>query len=120
MIDVACSLLLVTAVATFALAFLAGSPFVVLDPSAFRQDFQFDVEHLAGGHGIVVANAWRQHLAFSLRHGVGLPVLLAGAAGAVLMAMRNWRTTAVVMSFPVLYYVIIGAGRTAFARYAFT
>lgn len=102
------------ALATFAIT----SPFAVLDWRGFLGDFGFEVEHLGGGHGIVIANGWRHYLTFTLRYGVGLPILLAAAVGTA-VALARWRRAAgAIAAFPLLYFAVIGAGHTAFARYA--
>ena len=102
------------ALATFALT----SPFAILDWRAFLGDFSFEVGHLRGGHGVVISNGWQYYLTFTLRYGVGLPILLAAGTGAVMAAVRDWRKAAAIAAFPILYYAVIGGGHTAFARYA--
>ena len=53
----------------------------------------------------------------SLRHGLGLPVLVSGIAGLVHLLVRRPREGFLLAIFPVAYYAAIGSGRTAFARY---
>ena len=102
------------ALATFAVT----SPFVLLDWRGFFNDFTFEVGHLRTGHGVVIANGWLYYLTFTLRYGVGLPILLAATAGALVAGVRDWRTAAAIAAFPILYWAVIGGGHTAFARYA--
>lgn len=108
-----------TAIAAAAMvgAFLAGSPFVVLDFATFRKDFLFEASHLATGHYVDVGNAWVHHLTRSLRYGVGEPLLVAGIAGLVLAARVLGRRAWVLLAFPVAWYAAMGRGETAFFRY---
>ena len=46
-------------------------------------------------------NGWLHHLTHSLRYGVGLPLLLTGIAGAVVLAVRQPTTAALLFAFPV-------------------
>ena len=105
-------------IALFAAAFLAGSPYVLLDYEAFREGIDAQVTRLTGGHGIAIANVWTQQLTFSLWYGVGGPVLLAAGPGLVALAQRNWRVAVLLSAFPVAYFAVIGSGHTAFIRYA--
>ncbi len=60
-------------------AFLATTPYAVLDYSAFLDHFLFEtVDHLATGHGIDLGRGWSYHLTNTLPSGLGL--LLFGAA----------------------------------------
>ena len=111
----------VRGVATFLLAaliaFVAGTPFAVLDYPQFFAGLRFDGGHLEAGHGVVLGRGWLYHLTFSLRYGLGTPLLAASIAGMVLLAARSWRTAALLCTFPILYYLILGRGYTVFARY---
>ena len=102
----------------FVVAFVLGSPFVVLDPEGFREGIGAQLTRLSGGHGIAVANVWRQHVTLSLWYGVGGPVLVASAVGLAYLTWRDWRRAAIVAAFPLAYFAVIGSGHTAFIRYA--
>lgn len=108
----------VACLALFAAAFLAGSPYVLLDSEAFREGIDAQVTRLTGGHGIAIANVWTQHLTFSLWYGVGGPVLLASGVGLAALIRRDWRAAVLLSAFPLAYFVVIGSGHTAFIRYA--
>ena len=105
-------------IALFAAAFLAGSPYVLLDYEAFREGIDAQVTRLTGGHGIAIANVWTQHLTFSLWYGVGGPVLLAAGFGLVALAQRNWRVAVLLSAFPVAYFAVIGTAFHPSARRA--
>jgi hypothetical protein len=101
----------------FALGFVAGTPYAVLDSSAFREGVSAQVVRLTEGHGIRIERVWQRHLTFSLLHGVGWPVLVSGLAGIAWMAAADWRKWAIVFSFPLAYFAVVGNGHTAFIRY---
>lgn len=97
--------------------FLVGTPYALLTPDKFYGAFAGEQSHLATGHGTDEGLGWIHHLTFSLRYGLG-PIFLGTAiAGAVWLAWSDWRRAALVLAFPVSYYVAIGSGRTVFMRY---
>jgi hypothetical protein len=98
-------------------AFLLGTPYALLDFNTFVQDFGYEMEHLAAGHHVDVGNAWVHHLRASLRHGLGEPLLAAGIFGVLLSFGWDRRQAVVYFSFPIVYYIAIGRGETAFYRY---
>lgn len=100
-----------------ALAFVAGTPFSVLDARSFLEGLQFDSVHLMAGHGALLGRGWIYHAAFSLRYGMGAPMFLAAIAGMAVLAVRSWRTAVLVCTFPILYYLLVGRGYTVFVRY---
>jgi hypothetical protein len=53
----------------------------------------------------------------TLRYGVGTPIPLSGIAGFLLLLWRDPRKGLLVAVFPVSYYLLLGSGRTVFARY---
>jgi hypothetical protein len=101
-----------------AAAFAATSPFVLLDFRTFLGDFLFEVRHLAGAGETPLARGWVRHAVFTLPTGVGLPMLLAAAAGAGALWKRDRGLAAVVLGFPAVYYLLAGKGYTVFVRYA--
>jgi Dolichyl-phosphate-mannose-protein mannosyltransferase len=99
------------------LAFIAATPFSIIDYQAFFDGLRFDSQHLSEGHGVVLGRGWFYHLSFSLRYGLGTPLLMASVAGMPILAVRAWRKAAVLCAFPILYYLILGRGYTVFVRY---
>jgi hypothetical protein len=99
------------------LGFVAGTPFAVLAYPTFIEGLQFDSSHLVTGHGIQLGYGWIYHLMFSLRYGLGTPLLIASIAGIPILAARSWRSAALICTFPVLYYLLLGRGTTVFVRY---
>ena len=102
---------------SFAVGFILGTPYAVLDSQAFREGLAAQMTRLTEGHGVRIERVWLRHLTFSLFYGVGWPVLAAGAIGVGWLALTDWRRAALVFSFPVVYFAVIGNGHTAFIRY---
>jgi hypothetical protein len=118
-------------------AFLAGTPFALLDAPKFIEDLRFDSDHLLGGHGLVLQIGWRHFPSFTLWYGLGAPLLMAGLAGMLTLAAvtvrrrgsetgftrrggsetRPYSQALLVCLFPLAYYAAIGRGYTVFARY---
>jgi hypothetical protein len=105
------------AVTLMMVAFLGPSPYTLIEFRRFWADFSSDALHLSGGHGVDVGRGWVYHATTTLRYGVGLPMLIAGVAGMLLLLYRDRRTGILVSLFPVGYYVLLGGGRTVFTRH---
>jgi dolichyl-phosphate-mannose-protein mannosyltransferase len=103
----------------FALAFAVGVPFVVLDRGPFLDAMQ-ELGHAlrVGDVRMDLGNGWLYHLTFSLRYGMGIPLLVTGLAGAALLLWVEPRTGALLLSFPLAYYLVAGSIRLLFVRYA--
>jgi 4-amino-4-deoxy-L-arabinose transferase-like glycosyltransferase len=104
-------------VALAIVAFFVGTPYALIDRPAFFAALESITAHLRGGHAAMAGPGWVVHATSSLRYGVGLPILIAGALGFVVYAVRDRRLGVLFLIFPAAYYVFIGAGETAFARY---
>ncbi len=98
------------------IAFLAGTPYALLDWPHFIEGLRFDASHLMEGHGVVLGRGWRYHLTFSLWYGMGAPLLFAALAG-LAVVWRSWRKAILLCSFPLLYFFVVGRGYTVFVRY---
>jgi 4-amino-4-deoxy-L-arabinose transferase-like glycosyltransferase len=97
-------------------AFVAGTPFAVLDHEAFMAGVTAIRGHLAAGH-VVMARGWTYHAAFTFRYGLGVPLSVAAVLGAGwLVTQGRWKAL-LVLVFPVVYYAVLGSGRTVFVRY---
>ena len=99
------------------LAFVAGSPYMLLDPQAFWSDLAFEWRHFARGHGIDLGNGWLHHLTFSLRHGLGWPLLAASLAGLCWLAARRRSADLVIVVAAAGYSLVAGLGGSLFVRY---
>jgi hypothetical protein len=98
-------------------AFAAGTPYALLDASQFAAALGEVAGHLRRGHMALAGSAWQIHLTSSLRYGLGLPMLVAGLGGMGLLLFRSAREGMLFLLCPVAYFVLIGAGQSAFARY---
>jgi 4-amino-4-deoxy-L-arabinose transferase-like glycosyltransferase len=98
-------------------AFFVGTPYALIDRPAFVAALESISAHLRGGHAAMAGPGWVVHASSSLRYGVGLPLLIAGALGFLLYLVRDRRLGVLFVIFPAAYYAFIGAGETAFARY---
>ena len=111
--------LMPSAIFTVALVagFVAGTPYAVLDFSAFAADFSYDLTHLSGGHAVPLGRGWSAHAARSLPYGCG-PALLAAAVAGILIGIRRYpRHTLIIAAFAAAYYAVIGSGYTVFFRH---
>ncbi len=84
----------------FLVAFAIGVPFVVVDQARFL-DAMRELAHAlrTGDVNLETSNGWWHHLVFSLRYGMGLPMLTAGIGrrgGHVLARYAERRAAAVV------------------------
>src|SRR5207247_8383086 len=105
-------------VACFAIAFVIGTPFSVLDHRPFVEGLIRQSRHIATPHGIDLGPGGIYHLVFSLRYGVGLPLLAAALGGLLWLFRSDWRRAALLVSFPAAYYFVLAPTRTVFVRYA--
>ncbi len=112
---------MVAAIAAFAaclaVAFVLGSPYVVLDFPLFLKEVRLEAVALEGGHFAIQHCGWTYHFARSLGIGAGWPLLAAGLAGMALLARSRTRTTLGLLVFQLVYYVIAGDSSTTFVRY---
>jgi hypothetical protein len=109
-----------------ALGFLVGTPFALLDRSAFLADLDSQRRIVLGlqsgsildpARQVYGVPGWIHHASFSLRYGLGLPLLLTTVAGACWLAFRQPVRAALVLSFPLAYYASMGISLLAYARY---
>lgn len=99
-------------------AFLAGSPFVLLDAGSFWKDLAFEWHHFGRGHGLDLGNGWLYHLTFTLRHGLGWPLLATALASLLWMANRRRPLDLAVILGVGTYFALAGSGGSLFVRYA--
>lgn len=111
------SRLTVMAVA-FLAGFAVGVPFVALDWDRFVVAMDALVASMkTGDPRLELTNGWRHHLEFSLRYGLGVPLLAMGIGGAAALLVRRWRIGAIVLAFPIAYFIVAGSIRNLFFRY---
>jgi len=112
--------------AALAIGFLVGTPFALLDLRAFLTEFTIQSRTALGRHhgsildaarAVVGQRGWSHHLTFTLRYGLGVPLLGAALAGAVWLALERPAIAAVVLSFPIAFYAVMGVSLLVYARW---
>ncbi len=82
----------------FALAFLATSPYTLIEWSRFVRDVSAQGASLEKGHGLVLARGWSHHATVTLPAALGWPLYLAGVAGVVGLLVANFRRSRSIVS----------------------
>lgn len=102
--------------------FLATNPFLLLDFSAFLEDFAFELNHAQMGHdGYDVGSGFAFHWRTSLGYGwgrIGLVVSSLGLLAGLFRRDLSGPAKLLVLGFPVLFFTMIGASALTFQRYA--
>lgn len=101
----------------FAIGFLAGTPYSILDFRTFENDVRFTMTHLSAGHGVDLGRGWFYHLRRSLPYGLGFPTFIAALIGIVPLVRYYGRHAAIILAFALAFYVSVGSGQTVFFRY---
>lgn len=112
-------LALVSAVA--GLTFVATQPHLVLHPLDYAREVKLELElgHLGGFGRFQIDNApgWVFYLK-TLRWGIGDLLLMLALGGITMAFIRRSRYVVFLLSFPLLYFVVMGRTGHVFARYA--
>ena len=103
--------------AAFVAAFLATSPYVLVERQRFLQDVVEPGRMLATAFAAIPLRGWSQYAVVTLPAALGWPMYAAGVAGVAGALVRSFTRAAIVFAFPVGYYLVAGSGHTAFARY---
>ena len=102
----------------FAAALGAGVPFVIADVDRFWAAMRELSHSMQYGQGsLTPENGWLHHLTYSLRYGVSLPLLIAGAAGILMLFLRQPRLAILLFAFPAVYFAVAGSFGNLFFRY---
>jgi len=101
----------------FIVAFVVTFPYAVTEWRQVLIDTSGVAATLANGHGVAMPLGWWYHATVTLPVAFGWPVYLAGLAGLVGLLVTRLRQSAVLLSFPIAYYIVAGSGHTVFARY---
>jgi hypothetical protein len=99
------------------LAFLAGTPFALLDVETFLAGVRFESRNLVVGPGLDLGRGWWYHLRFTLWHGLGGSLFVASLLGMIALVRRSPRLALVLCTFPLIYYAVAGRGLNVFLRY---
>jgi 4-amino-4-deoxy-L-arabinose transferase-like glycosyltransferase len=102
-------------------AFLVGTPFALLDPKVFASEFA-NVIRSAGQaaqapHVESLGMGFVRHFNFSLPLGLGVCLFTAAFLGCGAAVRLNRSRAAVMLAFPVFYYIFMGKTWTAPVRY---
>jgi len=99
--------------------FVMTSPYVVVDYPKAIHDLRSLQHSMRAGMTPpgMLSPGWIYHFVFSLRYGLGLPLLAASMLGLVLMAWRQPAAALILGSFPATYYVVAGTSANVFVRY---
>ncbi len=106
------------AVASALIAFLIGTPGIVLEPERFWFAFFYEWRHAEEGHGIVFAqtpSGWVFH-GINLMSAFGPLATLIGVVG-LAMGMVRKEKWALLLLFGLMYYVVIARAEVKFLRY---
>jgi hypothetical protein len=107
---------------TYGLPFLAafgiGIPFVIVDFPNFMAAMRELQSSMAGGDPrLGLQNGWVHHFVYSLRYGLGAPLLAASLIGFVWLTVRTPSVGLLLLAFPAAYYGVAGSMRNLFFRY---
>lgn len=97
--------------------FLVGTPYAWIAREQFVAALTGVQHHLASGHAVDEGPGWMRHARVSLWYGVGPACLAAAVAGSLWLIAHDRRRAAVALAFPILYFAVMGSGRTAFVRH---
>ena len=99
------------------LAFIAGSPYILLDFATFWRDLAYERLHFARGHDLDLGRGWMYHLTFTLPLGLGWPLFAATLVGLGRWAYRRRPGELALLVGVVIYYAVAGSGKVVFMRY---
>jgi 4-amino-4-deoxy-L-arabinose transferase-like glycosyltransferase len=90
------------------LAFLATTPYALLDRAAFLQGLQFERQHYATGHAGMDGDAARFYAGYlATQEGVLVALALVAVAAVTMCDRQRWRVAVVLGSFPVIYSAVV-------------
>lgn len=104
-------------VGVMAAAFIAGSPYVLLDFATFWRDLSYERLHFARGHEADLGRGWWYHLGFTLPLGLGWPLFVAALAGIGRWIWRPHGAEWPLLLGVVVYFAVAGSGKVVFMRY---
>jgi len=91
------------------------SPFLVLDPGMTQHGIGYIFQHL--GRATAPAIGWVR-LSVALWFGIDPVLVLLGVIGVAYAAWRRQPADWIILTFLLVYFLLIGAGRSVFLRYA--
>lgn len=114
--------ILLLALAGTALGFLIGCPYSLLAFPEFKRDFLFELHHSQTGSGLIfqgMGNGWWYHLTTNLPCALGasLPLIALGLSGLLCMDQSEKRGCALLSTWVLPFFGVIGGARILFLRY---
>ncbi len=106
--------------ASMAFGFFLGSPYVLLDWRQAQPQLAIATSNIRYGVPLGFENVrsgYIHHLTVNLRNGLGLSLLMPALFAICYALYRHKGIDRVVLSFPLVYYAIIGSSRFVYARY---
>jgi dolichyl-phosphate-mannose-protein mannosyltransferase len=102
----------------FGAAFVAGSPYSVLDFQPFLNGVRAQGASIMTPFARDLGPGGIYHLKFSLRYGLGIPLLVTGIAGLAWTMWTNFRKGLLLAAFPLAYYALLVPTHTVMVRYS--
>lgn len=99
------------------IAFFFFSPFILFDFQSFITQFRAETHHIISGATIELGRGWINFITIGLRYGIGLPLLIFSFIAIIYTILRHHRLAIFLLSFPLFYYLLIGAGRAVYVRH---
>ena len=94
------------------------APYTLLGFERFIDATRMVQQGMQTGSGFAdLGTGWTYHLVFTLRYGVGLPILVASLVGLVITLRQDWKHALLLCAFPIAYYWVAGSSLWVFARY---
>lgn len=105
---------------TFLIIFFLGTPYALLDFPTFWRDFRWQSSHLfsLGHFGSSTAQpAWLFYLQYGFAENTGLLFQFLVYAGLIIMLLGRRKKDLILLSFPLLLFLLMGTWKTRATRY---
>lgn len=105
---------------TFLVIFFLGTPYALLDYPTFWRDFRWQSSHLfsLGHFGSSTAQpAWLFYLQYGFAENAGFLLQFLIYAGIILMLIKPRKKDLILISFPLILFIIMGFWKTRATRY---
>jgi hypothetical protein len=94
------------------IAFLAGSPYTLLDYKSFLGGLTYNANHLTKGGEVVIylGRGWLRHLKYTLPYGLGWSLFCVSFIGLAIALKEDAKRALILFAFPLLYFIPAGWG----------
>lgn len=103
--------------AVFIGSFFLGTPFATVEFLAVAYGFLVEAVVNMSGKGVSLGNGWWYYGTFVLPYSLGWALFISAVIGALLLAKQYPRKAAILLSFPLVYYALVGKGVLVMVRY---